>query len=482
MPASQDGAQGGSPPGGEADVIRLPPLPAGAILYPFGAAVDGLLAGFAATLTGRGFRVGGLVQRNTAGVHAGATLMELVDVATGVAVAISQNLGAGSVSCRVDPGGVAEASLTLRRALVERVDLLVVNKFATLEKDGRGLAPEILAALAEGIPVLIGVGSRFFGEWQVFCGGASTVLPPEMAALWRWWGAERLYPDLAHAAAAVAGERRVAQVLCRPPWLLLLADDGSAGVARIPGSAAGGAAGQEPDGAAQAVAHGWIGHPLHRVAAGVAESWEPWRTALGVAAVNAALNTPAALAAWKAGPDSADSADSADSGNSEESRRQIADAGMADFANGLDAFADLCSPSDAPLVAVGRFAGLRGRRPGTQVLTAHPAIGEMPLAAAGWLLPRAGAVLLSAAGLADRSLPGLLRQAAGRPVALVGPDTPLSARLFSYGLSRLSGRVIVNGPALVAAWRAADAAPARRAALAAFSHRVNLSARPEPPP
>jgi len=42
----------------------------------------------------------------------------------------------------------------LRRALEARADLIVVNRFGSMEREGRGLAQEMLAAMAERIPVL----------------------------------------------------------------------------------------------------------------------------------------------------------------------------------------------------------------------------------------------------------------------------------------------------------------------------------------
>ncbi|WP_035680242.1 DUF2478 domain-containing protein, partial [Azospirillum brasilense] len=176
-----------------------PPLRPGAVVHgPGSTAVDAMIDRFVMELQRRGFRVGGVIQRNTGAPGDCADLMELVDVATGQAYDISQHLGRQSQSCRVDPQGVAEASQALRRAIAERADLLVVNKFAGLEAHGEGLADELLAGIAEGIPVLTSVGSRFLNEWQSFTGGFTALISPDEDALWRWWGAHRLYDDLLH--------------------------------------------------------------------------------------------------------------------------------------------------------------------------------------------------------------------------------------------------------------------------------------------
>ena len=50
-----------------------------------------------------GFKVAGLIQRNGDVGDACACVMELIDLGSGDAIRISQELGAGSSSCRVDP-------------------------------------------------------------------------------------------------------------------------------------------------------------------------------------------------------------------------------------------------------------------------------------------------------------------------------------------------------------------------------------------
>ncbi|HYD31920.1 MAG TPA: DUF2478 domain-containing protein [Azospirillaceae bacterium] len=165
-----------------------PALPrSGAIVYGPDMSADALLSDFAHTLAAHGVRVGGVVQRNTR-VEAGcAARMELEDVATGRVILISQSLGAGSAACRLDPQGLAEAAMVLRRAVDDRVDLLVVNKFSGQEAAGGGLADEMLLALAEGVPLLTAVATRHLDRWQTFTGGCADLLAPDPAALRNWW-------------------------------------------------------------------------------------------------------------------------------------------------------------------------------------------------------------------------------------------------------------------------------------------------------
>lgn len=366
-----------------------PPLRPGAVIHgPGSAGVDRLLEDFAAELTARGFRVGGLIQRNHGAIDACAEVMELVDVASGRAFDITQRLGRESQSCRVDPTGVADASQAVRRAVADRVDLLVINKFAGLEAQGDGLADEFLSAMADGVPVLTSVGGRYLNEWQTFTGGYTDPLTPTADSLWRWWGPQRLYEDLRLAVT----DAEVRRVVVGAKWVLVESADGL-GVAARQGSGTG------PVETAR-----WAGLGLRDLAALAARAWDPLDIAVGVAAINAHLNRPDLIGAP---------------------------------GNGLDLFAEV----DGRVVVIGGFPGLARRLPRAQVIDMTPRAGEHPEPASDWLLPGAAAVAVTASALANRTLPRLLRQATSARVAMIGPGTPLTPRLFAYGLQSLAGFV-----------------------------------------
>lgn len=168
-------------PSSRAEAIRF-----GVVAYPEGADVEALLAEFAAALKIRGVRVGGLLQRSSKEAN-GRPRMELVDIASGRTILISQNLGTDSSACCVDPTGVAEASTLLRRALADRPDLLIINKFSGLEAKGEGLRAEFLDALASGIPVLAGLSERHRGAFEEMAEGAADFLDATDQALREWW-------------------------------------------------------------------------------------------------------------------------------------------------------------------------------------------------------------------------------------------------------------------------------------------------------
>lgn len=158
----------------------------GVVAYPEGGDVETLLAGFAATLQAQSVRVGGLLQRSSTEPN-GRPRMELIDIASGETVLISQNLGADSSACCIDPHGVAAGSMVLRRAIADRPDLLIINKFSGLEAKGEGLRAEFLEALASGLPVLAGLSERHRGAFEEMAGGAAEFLESDLAALTVWW-------------------------------------------------------------------------------------------------------------------------------------------------------------------------------------------------------------------------------------------------------------------------------------------------------
>jgi uncharacterized protein (DUF4213/DUF364 family) len=126
-------------------------------------------------------------------------------------------------------------------------------------------------------------------------------------------------------------------------------------------------------------------------------------------------------------------------------------------------------------VVIGRFPDLDRKLPGALVIEREPGPGDLPETAAPWVLPGADTVVVTASTLANRSLPGILLQAAGAKVTLIGPGTPLTPRLFDYGIDRLAGFVVTD-PAGAAQVVAAGGVAAD---LKRFGRRVSL-VRPAP--
>ena len=379
---------------------RLPvPAAIGAVVYGPDHPPEALLEEFAAELIARGFRIGGLTQTTRTGDDGCKCAMEVTELDTGRRLSLSQALGAGSNSCSLDPTALAEASGALRRPVAahragEPVDLLFVNKFSKAEKAGRGLSAEMLEAMAAGVPMLTAIPGVFVEDWVQFTGGQGQLLMPAREALWRWWGPERLYDDLALGAGAGEGVAR--RVVVGLNWILVEGPDG-VGLAQTP---------ERGGPACKALAGDWSGRPLRDLAA-LVRSWDPIEAAVGVAAINAHYN-----------------------------RFDLA----GETVNGLDAL----DGDPARLVVIGAFPGLTERLPGARVVDRRPGPGQYPAEAAQWLLPQAEGVLITASALANRSLPDLLRRCRHAPAVLVGPGAPLTPRLFDYGLTVLSGLVAAD--------------------------------------
>lgn len=161
---------------------------AAAIGHASGSSADKLLAQLVAQLQGQGRRVQGLLMEHVGGIVDGTgcgTQMFLVDVVTQERYLVSQPMGSLSKSCRADPQGFARATVVLRRALADKPDLVVLNRFGRLEAEGGGMSAELLELMAEGVPVLTAVAPGYQDAWAAFSGHAA-VLPADPAAVRAW--------------------------------------------------------------------------------------------------------------------------------------------------------------------------------------------------------------------------------------------------------------------------------------------------------
>jgi len=164
---------------------------AAAVLYTPETADSSVLAAFAEELKSQGRKVGGLIQRphfDEQGVKDG---IDAIAVDSGEHIPLKRPTESDYVNgvCSLDHAALTESTGALRRAIENRVDLMVVEKFGEQEQKGSGLADEILAAMAEGIPVLVLVPASAQEEWNRFSGGLADTLPCSLAAIRHWWRA-----------------------------------------------------------------------------------------------------------------------------------------------------------------------------------------------------------------------------------------------------------------------------------------------------
>ncbi len=401
----------------------VPPLAPGAVLYTRKTEDRGALARFAEQLRARNWRVGGIVQEilyDKNGVKIG---MDAIEVDTGRRVPIGRPTP-GQIadgSCALDKSRLAESAGALHRAIDQRLDLIVVEKFGEQEQKNEGLAQEILTAMAGGIPTLVAVPATALEDWNHLSGGLSVLLACEEAALWHWWGPRRLYRDLVLGVADVP----VRRVVVGPHWVLVESPAGT-GLAPLRGKLT-------TDTADLA------GVSLKTLAEELL-NWGP-ETALGLAAVNAHYNHP----------------------------------GLAENAPELP---PLPEPTDDLVTVVGNLPHLTQRLAEDKMLKGRIGEDALPDAAGGWLLPEAEGVIVSSSALADKTLPSIVEAARPAPAALVsvsllGPATPLTERLYAYGIDRLAGLVITDPDG--AAQAVADGAGAGARDLSAFGHTLTLA-------
>ena len=149
--------------------------------------IEALLAQAARELAARGVKLGGVLQHDIAGVIDDPCAMELENLETGESIPLSQELGRGSISCRVDPDALARGSMAVRGALARGVDLVIINKFGAQEVAGAGLRDEMAETVLAGVPLLTAVGERFLDDWKAFTGGEGVLLLPRLEPILAWW-------------------------------------------------------------------------------------------------------------------------------------------------------------------------------------------------------------------------------------------------------------------------------------------------------
>lgn len=137
---------------------------------------DARMAALADRLARAGLRLAGMVQVNITGKDGAACDMDLVDLAHGGGIRISQRRGREASGCRLDSGALEEAAGRLEAALGPDTDVLVVSKFGQREAEGRGFRGAIAKAIELGIPVVVGLKHEHRTAFDAFAGPLGTVV------------------------------------------------------------------------------------------------------------------------------------------------------------------------------------------------------------------------------------------------------------------------------------------------------------------
>ena len=158
----------------------------GAVVYDDGVFGDALIAQCAAGLLASGYRLGGVVQSNAHRHGQRRCDMYVKDLLGGDEIKISLDRGNEARGCRLDPDAFARIDAWIERAVLERVDLLIINKFGKEEAHGRGLRQVIAEALISEIPLVIGVSTRNLCDFLTFVGDSAAPLRPDIEAITAW--------------------------------------------------------------------------------------------------------------------------------------------------------------------------------------------------------------------------------------------------------------------------------------------------------
>ncbi len=116
---------------------------------------DRVLAALARRLLAEGVAVRGAVQENSGHCEQHCD-MDLRILPDGPLIRISQDLGAHSTGCRLDPAALEAAVMEVARRL-PGAQLLILNKFGKHEAEGRGFRQMLADVAATGVPVLVGI-------------------------------------------------------------------------------------------------------------------------------------------------------------------------------------------------------------------------------------------------------------------------------------------------------------------------------------
>jgi len=360
------------------------PIRLGGVLYAADTPERNALRDFATTLQKRGWNVAGLVQEIARNENGDKIGLDAIDVKTWkhLPLARPSKEDIDAGTCGFDVGLLTETTGVLRQAMQDQDDLLVIEKFGEREQDGRGLAEEIVSAAMSGIPTLIAVPATALETWNEFTGRLGVLLPHDIESLWDWWPKWNLYQELALDVTDVTPKR----IVIGQKSILVEGPHGC-GVTANP---------------TQTENKNYVGSlSLKEMALNAQDRQNPIDHALGIAAILAHYNRYDLD-----GPDH----------------------------SGLTHF----KGSDDNLLVVGTFPKDKQYSSRYLNIPANEALQHLiEHAYDGLILP--------SHTFGDGLLPTLLDTKGKAVTVIVGPETPLSSRLYDYGIHVLSGRII-NDP------------------------------------
>lgn len=365
-------------------IETIKPIRLGGVLYAADTPERNALRDFANLLQKRGWHISGLVQEVKRDLNGNKLGLDAVNIQTGEHMPLArpskEDLEAGS--CGFDLGLLAESANVLHQAMRDNTDLLIIEKFGEREQDGRGFAEEIVSAAVSGIPTLVAVPVSALETWNDFTGRLGVLLPHDTNTLWDWWPKWNLYKDLALGVDDVA----IKHIEIGEKSIFVEGPKGC-GVTANP------CASSEMD-------FSTTGLSLKDLAFEAQNRDAPLKHALGIAAILAHYNR-----FDLEGPSH----------------------------SGLDHF----KGRDENILVVGNFPAHAAYSNNSMAIDAKHALQYL-------IEHRFDGVILPSHTFGTGLLPILLDNKGDADTVLVGPETPMSPRLFDYGINVLSGRIITD--------------------------------------
>jgi uncharacterized protein (DUF4213/DUF364 family) len=206
----------------------------------------------------------------------------------------------------------------------------------------------------------------------------------------------------------VPASARVEECVCGLNWFAVRA--GGVGLSMSPGEGA----------PTLSLAGRYAGMALKDLAA-LSKSWNFHEAALGVAAINAAVNEGATVAGTFGQPlDAIESANCFHHLREDFRGRKVAVVG---HFRDLEPLKDICDLT---------------------ILERKPQTGDLPDPACEYVLPGQDIVVITAVTLINKTLPRLLQLAKGARIVLTGPTVPLTPILYGFGVEMLAGLVVTD--------------------------------------
>ena len=140
-----------------------------ALVYDKSSDLNRWFAGLVAELRRSGKNLAGLIQEDVPQEGRSRCDMVLHELATGQSISISEDLGAGAISCRLSTPRLLEAAQLVEGQLTD-ADVVFLNKFGKAEADGGGLRDLIARCIESGKSLVIGIPTSNPPAWSAFCG------------------------------------------------------------------------------------------------------------------------------------------------------------------------------------------------------------------------------------------------------------------------------------------------------------------------